>query len=276
MVIEAAPDELNNCSGNGTITVLPAFDYEIVNPGSQVLGVNSFIDVFIVLNQLNLGPPLGPTDNVTLSASGFPLSIPAGDWFFVGGINSCIPGTTCSVVLRIITDGDEDVTLDDRLITISGISDGGVLHSVSFNLDIQSQCSNAPIDDDGDGFVDIADPGCHSDGNPTDPSTYVPNDNNEASNTGLDLTITADGRTPTLRVTPEATPTIEWSATDVQPATCAVTGTNEDGPWAGQAGSNVTSPITEPVNFTLSCRDLNNQDRSASVLVTTLPVIIEF
>jgi hypothetical protein len=40
------------------------------------------------------------------------------------------------------------------------------------------QCSDA-ADNDGDGKVDAADPGCHSDGNPDNPNSYVPTDNDE-------------------------------------------------------------------------------------------------
>ena len=36
------------------------------------------------------------------------------------------------------------------------------------------------IDNDGDGLIDGADPGCHTDGNPNNPASLDPNDNNEA------------------------------------------------------------------------------------------------
>jgi hypothetical protein len=41
------------------------------------------------------------------------------------------------------------------------------------------QCSDG-VDNDGDGKVDSADPGCHSDGNPKNPDSYVPSDTDEA------------------------------------------------------------------------------------------------
>jgi len=40
------------------------------------------------------------------------------------------------------------------------------------------QCSDT-ADNDADGLVDSADPGCHTDGNPGNPGSYDPNDNNE-------------------------------------------------------------------------------------------------
>lgn len=43
-------------------------------------------------------------------------------------------------------------------------------------------CSNF-ADDDGDGRVDAADPGCHDDGNASNPASYDPNDNDERDST---------------------------------------------------------------------------------------------
>ncbi|MGH3862763.1 choice-of-anchor P family protein [Actinokineospora sp.] len=40
------------------------------------------------------------------------------------------------------------------------------------------QCSDT-ADNDGDGKVDATDPGCHTDGNPDNPDSYDPNDNDE-------------------------------------------------------------------------------------------------
>jgi hypothetical protein len=44
------------------------------------------------------------------------------------------------------------------------------------------QCSDG-VDNDGDGLIDAADPGCHSDGNANNPSSYVPSDNDESNGT---------------------------------------------------------------------------------------------
>lgn len=40
------------------------------------------------------------------------------------------------------------------------------------------QCSDG-IDNDGDGLIDAADPGCHTDGDPNNPASFDPNDNDE-------------------------------------------------------------------------------------------------
>ena len=45
------------------------------------------------------------------------------------------------------------------------------------------QCSDG-VDNDGDGLVDAADPGCHSDGNANNAASYSPNDNSEANGGG--------------------------------------------------------------------------------------------
>jgi hypothetical protein len=42
------------------------------------------------------------------------------------------------------------------------------------------QCSDG-VDNDGDGLIDAADPGCHSDNNANNPSSYVPSDNDESN-----------------------------------------------------------------------------------------------
>ncbi|MFP5361216.1 MAG: LPXTG cell wall anchor domain-containing protein [Thermoleophilia bacterium] len=44
-------------------------------------------------------------------------------------------------------------------------------------------CSDG-IDNDGDGLIDIADPGCHTDGNPNNPDSFNPSDTSEANPTG--------------------------------------------------------------------------------------------
>ncbi|MBW3609553.1 MAG: hypothetical protein KY463_14675 [Actinobacteria bacterium] len=43
-----------------------------------------------------------------------------------------------------------------------------------------AQCSDG-IDNDGDGLIDAADPGCHTDGDPNNPASYDPNDDDETN-----------------------------------------------------------------------------------------------
>ncbi|MGI8731157.1 MAG: LPXTG cell wall anchor domain-containing protein, partial [Solirubrobacteraceae bacterium] len=45
-------------------------------------------------------------------------------------------------------------------------------------VEVAAQCSDGK-DNDGDGKIDAADPGCHSDNDPTNPASFDPNDNDE-------------------------------------------------------------------------------------------------
>ncbi|MEJ0001772.1 MAG: PKD domain-containing protein [bacterium] len=79
-----------------------------------------------------------------------------------------------------VTDNDGATATDTVTITVNPIHNGGG----------NPQCSDG-ADNDGDGKIDILDPGCHTDGNPTHADTYNPNDNDETdvpqcSNTGDD------------------------------------------------------------------------------------------
>jgi len=57
------------------------------------------------------------------------------------------------------------------------------------------QCSDG-FDNDEDGLIDSADPGCHTDGNPNNPDSYNPEDNNEGDNADAlpPVSTFADGR----------------------------------------------------------------------------------
>jgi hypothetical protein len=56
------------------------------------------------------------------------------------------------------------------------------------------QCSDG-ADNDGDGLVDAADPGCHSDGNAGNPASYVPSDNDETNGQPTGSSVTPTGST---------------------------------------------------------------------------------
>jgi hypothetical protein len=57
-------------------------------------------------------------------------------------------------------------------------SGGGVSASCSEPFTVPKQC-NDTVDNDGDGLKDTLDPGCHSDGDATNASSYVPTDDKE-------------------------------------------------------------------------------------------------
>jgi hypothetical protein len=52
---------------------------------------------------------------------------------------------------------------------------------------VTAQCSDG-LDNDSDGFVDTADPGCHSDGNAANAGSYNPNDDDETDLAGISFT----------------------------------------------------------------------------------------
>jgi hypothetical protein len=49
------------------------------------------------------------------------------------------------------------------------------------NQTTKAQCADG-VDNDGNGLIDAADPGCHSDGNANNAASYVAGDNSERSN----------------------------------------------------------------------------------------------
>ena len=53
------------------------------------------------------------------------------------------------------------------------------------------QCSDT-TDNDGDGKIDSSDPGCHSDGNPDNPDSYVPSDDDETDEAQTECSDNAD------------------------------------------------------------------------------------
>jgi hypothetical protein len=62
----------------------------------------------------------------------------------------------------------------------NGNNGGGVKGSTGNGGNGKPECSDG-IDNDGDNLIDEADPGCHTDGNANNPSSYNPNDNSEAN-----------------------------------------------------------------------------------------------
>jgi len=73
---------------------------------------------------------------------------------------------------------------------------------------VPAQCSDS-TDNDADGKIDSADPGCHSDGNSNNPTSYVPSDSDETNiatptpTATVGPTPTAGGPTPTASSTPQ-------------------------------------------------------------------------
>jgi hypothetical protein len=62
----------------------------------------------------------------------------------------------------------------------AGAGDNGAGNNGAGNNGNAAQCSDG-VDNDGDGVIDSADPGCHTDGNANNPASFNPNDDSEAN-----------------------------------------------------------------------------------------------
>lgn len=87
----------------------------------------------------------------------------------------------------VITDAAGNQTVLGREITVSG---DRTSNPEQFTWEKVTQCGNG-VDDDGDGKIDSKDPGCHTDGNPTNDKTYDPLRDNENDTVRLCTTVKA-------------------------------------------------------------------------------------
>jgi len=250
----------NNCSEKLVFTIDPAFAFQINPISDQTIGVTNTKNVPINLTRL-----AGLTEVVTLSASGFPPgathSWPSGD--------SCSPSPTCSQTLRITTSG---VSPRTDTITVTGTSVGASA-TETFDLIVAPACSDG-VDNDSDGKIDEDDPGCWTIAG--DPLSYDGTINSEITDPAV-LTLTADGEAPVIRILRGERAVIDWVATNIRPMPpCTVTGTNGDS-WSGPSGNEPSSIIEDgPVDYTLSCLNLDGDPVSLKISVKLIPSFEEF
>lgn len=100
-----------------------------------------------------------------------PVTIPASPLVVVA-INEQVvgPGTLTQRALRVTSQ-----LLSTEVVIAESIAD---VHGNPCPAPPKPQCSDG-IDNDGDKLVDADDPGCHTDGDPTNPGSYDPNDDDE-------------------------------------------------------------------------------------------------
>jgi hypothetical protein len=115
------------------------------------------------------------------------------------------------------------------------------------------QCSDNR-DNDGDGLNNADDPGCYTD--PSNPSTYNPNDNNESDFAALPPpTIVLTARPDVVRFGDTAT--LAYEVIAAYPIICTLTGGGESQSVThtppSTTGNFVTRPLQSTVTFTLSC-----------------------
>jgi hypothetical protein len=81
------------------------------------------------------------------------------------------------------TDGNANNPASYNANDNSEANSGGGVQGSTGGKNGKPQCSDG-VDNDGDGLVDAADPGCHTDGNANNAASYNPNDNSEANGGG--------------------------------------------------------------------------------------------
>jgi hypothetical protein len=167
------------------------------------------------------------------------------------GALSVSPAPACSDGL----DNDGDGKIDYP-------ADPGCSSAADTNETDPPACSNG-IDDDGDGLSDSNDPSCHTDGNASNPGSYLPTITSED-----DVSIVAS---PAL-VRSGSTSTVTWSAGGT-PTSCLVTGPGVSS--TAQSGSASTGVITEQRTYLISC-DYGGFQRTAIATIIVLPAFEEF
>lgn len=155
------------------------------NPLNPLAAVNAQVLNSAAAIQCRSGQPsiLTSGNVVGLTVLGIPINIPDPT-----KVNQTIPlGSLGSIVLNEEQRTATSVIRRALHITINGVADVVVAESVvgfsgnpcAAAAATKPQCSDGR-DNDGDGKIDAADPGCHSDSNPNNPKSYNANDNSEA------------------------------------------------------------------------------------------------
>lgn len=169
--------------------------------------------------------------------------------------NNCSEGGWTSIAVGIPAECEDGRDNDgDELIDYPP-GDPGCFSSDDNDETDLPVCNNNR-DDDRDGYVDMADPGCRE---PEDDDEYHPI-------AGLTFTMAS------ALVQPGATQTLTWGAVNVQDDSCTVRGTNGDiSSLSGSGGTITTRAINAQATYTLTCLNLTGQSISSSVIVRINP-----
>lgn len=196
---------------------------------------------------------------VAIQPSGAPYSC---SW------SGAVTGGGCVKTATYATEGTKSAT-----VTVTG---GGRTLTASCSVQIQPpQCSDGNENSDGDGLIDQADPGCHSDSDPSNGSSYNVNDNDESdlsSPASVDLS-----SVPGLIEAGDSS-NLEWTTSNVNPATCEIeSNVSGIGPWSVQAsgGTQNTGALSQTTVFTLTCLDVDNEPVTDSEVVRINPTLRE-
>jgi LPXTG-motif cell wall-anchored protein len=117
-----------------------------------------------------------------------PLNAPLQD--LIDGINDVLTESTLDQVVdverNVITESADGISVDALVITVLSAAGDVPLATVRLGhaevsgvaCGTPPECSDG-IDNDGDGLADADDPGCHTDGDASNPDSYDPNDDSE-------------------------------------------------------------------------------------------------
>jgi hypothetical protein len=184
----------------GIPTLLPLIcngDDANAGQGSNPYGVRDALDAFVLASGTTAAAKLttaGSESTATAPAAAAPETPPQcsdgvdndGDGLIDAADPGChSDGNASNPASYEPTDNDESngatgvVTSPSKTTNNGG---GGVKGSTGSGGTAKPECSDG-IDNDGDNLIDETDPGCHTDGNANNPSSYNPNDDSEVNGT---------------------------------------------------------------------------------------------
>lgn len=127
--------------------------------------------------------------NLQLGGEDIPLDAPLSD--LLDAIGDGLEESTLNQVLdiqrNVVTPTDDGIAVDALVVTVLAAAGDTPLATVRLGhaevggvtCGAPTECSDG-ADNDGDGVIDADDPGCHTDGDATNPDSYDPTDDSEA------------------------------------------------------------------------------------------------
>lgn len=163
--------------------------FEDLALASSDMDYNDIVIKMTVIGCGNIPPPPPPPANtppVIILSGANPLILNVGDVFAEPGYTSTDAEDGDLTASTTIAGTVNTSTVSTTTLVYSVTDSGGLSASTTRVVIVKEkttppptfQCSDG-IDNDGDGKIDANDPGCHSDNDPGNTSTYNPNDNDE-------------------------------------------------------------------------------------------------
>jgi LPXTG-motif cell wall-anchored protein len=126
--------------------------------------------------------------NLQLGGEDIPLNAPLSD--LLDAIGDGLEESTLNQVVdiqrNVVTETEDGIAVDALVVTVLAAAGDDPLAQIRLGhaevsgvaCGTPPECSDG-IDNDGDGLADADDPGCHTDGDATNPDSYDPNDDSE-------------------------------------------------------------------------------------------------